>query len=314
MCWARWTAPTASGSSNALRGDGEPAVRVERLRQAINRLLDDGTPFEHPPGLAQRTVAFVARNRRRSRSLPDYVPVRVPFRWADFAVAASIFIAGVLTLLPAIQRSRERMNQAGCLFNLQQLGNSFGQYASLQPVHAVSAVRRGPMPRRGRSRRSCTTRACSTTPSSWIAPATAPARTRARGARGLRPDRAHPRKTIRRDTSTCSRWDYAYNVGYRHASGAPGAARVRAFLADPRDGRPAQPRELPHDQGRQQSESRGPGAERPLRRRQRPDGSAPATSAPTTPTSSSTTITSPAGRPCAGTRCWCRAKTPFRGW
>ena len=86
----------------------------------------------------------------------------MPFRWADFAVAASIFIAGVLTLLPAIQRSRERMNQAGCVFNLQQLGNSLAQYASLQPVLAVSAVApirhprgdvRGDAARRGRAQR-----------------------------------------------------------------------------------------------------------------------------------------------------------------
>jgi len=118
----------------SLRDDGEQAARVERLRQAIYRLLDDGTPFEHPPDLAQRTVTFVARNRRRSRAISDYVPMRVPFRWADFAVAAGIFVAGVLTLLPAVQRSRERMNQAGCVFNLQQLGNSFGQYASINQL------------------------------------------------------------------------------------------------------------------------------------------------------------------------------------
>jgi prepilin-type processing-associated H-X9-DG protein len=117
----------------ALRDDGEQTARVEHLRQAIYRLLDDGTSFEHPPDLSHRTVAFVARNRRRP-SLAEYVPIRVPFRWADFAVAASIFIAGVLTLLPAIQRSRERMNQAGCVFNLQQLGNSFGQYASINQL------------------------------------------------------------------------------------------------------------------------------------------------------------------------------------
>ena len=150
MSWARWTAPTASGSSDALRDDGEQAARVERLRRAIYRLLDDGTPFEHPPDLAQRTVAFVARNRRRTRSLIEYVPIRVPFRWADFAVAASIFVAGVLTLLPAIQRSRERMNQAGCVFNLQQLGNSLGQYASLQPFLPYPPSSRAE-PRPGRS-------------------------------------------------------------------------------------------------------------------------------------------------------------------
>jgi prepilin-type processing-associated H-X9-DG protein len=130
----------------SLRGGGEPSVQIERLRQAINRLLDDGTPFEHPPGLAERTVAFVARNRRRSLSLLDYAPVRVPFRWADFAVAASIFIAGVLTLLPAIQRSRERMNQAGCLFNLQQLGNSLGQYESVNSILPYPKTNRATAP------------------------------------------------------------------------------------------------------------------------------------------------------------------------
>lgn len=118
----------------ALRDDGEPSARIEKLRRSLYRLLDDGTPFEHPPGLAERTVAFVARNRRRVRVFSDYVPVRVPFRWADLAVAAGIFVAGVLTLLPAVQRSRERMNQAGCVFNLQRLGNSLGQYATINQL------------------------------------------------------------------------------------------------------------------------------------------------------------------------------------
>src|SRR5262245_24795141 len=75
----------------ALRDDREAAVQVQRLRQAIFRLLDDGTPFEHPPNLARRTITFVARNRRRSLTRLESMPIRVPFRWADFAVAAGIF-------------------------------------------------------------------------------------------------------------------------------------------------------------------------------------------------------------------------------
>ena len=71
-------------------------------------------------------------------TLLEQFSTRVPFRWADIAVAAGIFIAGTLTLLPAIHRSRERMNQAGCVFNLQQLGNSLGQYAVAASVLAVS--------------------------------------------------------------------------------------------------------------------------------------------------------------------------------
>jgi hypothetical protein len=116
----------------ALHGDKDQLIRFEKLRLAVDRLVDDGGWFEHPPDLAARTVAFVARNRRRQPNLLEQVAIRVPFRWADFAVAASIFVAGVLTLLPAIQRSRERMNQAGCVFNLQQLGNSLAQYVTLQ--------------------------------------------------------------------------------------------------------------------------------------------------------------------------------------
>ena len=58
-----------------------------------------------PPDLASRTLAFVSEKRRR-RSILDFVPVTVPFRWADAAVAACILLAGLLTLLPAIQPPR----------------------------------------------------------------------------------------------------------------------------------------------------------------------------------------------------------------
>jgi len=113
--------------------DPQQTARLENLRRAVHRLVDDGAEFEHPPELARRTLEFVAANRRRPMSLLEQVATRVPFRWADFAVAAAILIAGTLTLLPAIHRSRERMNQAGCVFNLQQLGNSLGQYTSSHP-------------------------------------------------------------------------------------------------------------------------------------------------------------------------------------
>ncbi len=98
----------------ALRLDKDQVVRFEKLRVAIDQLVDDGSWFEHPPDLAARTVSFVARNRRRPLTLIEQVSTRLPFRWADFAVAASIFVAGVLTLLPAIQRLA-RANEPGRL-------------------------------------------------------------------------------------------------------------------------------------------------------------------------------------------------------
>jgi prepilin-type processing-associated H-X9-DG protein len=216
--------PERERLEQSLRDDGESAARVERLRQAIHRLLDDGTPFEHPPGLARRTIAFIARNRRRPRTLLEYVPIRVPFRWADFAVAAGIFVAGVLTLLPAIQRSRDRMNQAGCVFNLQQMGNSLAQYASLHPAL--------PYPPAHRSDAHAGTFAAILhdagvlndprildCPCNGACPHVGKELVSFDQVEQIR--RTDPARYQR---MLC--WDYAYNVGYRHASGRPGPLEV----------------------------------------------------------------------------------------
>jgi len=208
----------------ALRGDPEQAARLERLKRAVDRLLDDGFWFEHPPDLAARTVAFVARNRRRPLSLRDHVSLRVPFRWADFAVAASIFIAGILTLLPAIQRSRERMDQAGCVFNLQQLGNSLAQYASLHPFL--------PYPPTDRSDAHAGTFAVMLHDAGVLNDMTlldCPCNGRCPY---IKKELASFEQVdrIRRGNPDLYRrmlcWDYAYNVGYRHASGQAGPLEV----------------------------------------------------------------------------------------
>src|SRR5262249_7135562 len=90
-----------------LAADPRQAQTFERLSRALGRLLEDDRSIEAPPDLATRTLAFVSENRRRRRSILDFVPVTVPFRWADAAVAACILVAGMLTLLPAIHRSRD---------------------------------------------------------------------------------------------------------------------------------------------------------------------------------------------------------------
>ncbi|GAC1465372.1 MAG: hypothetical protein NVSMB9_04900 [Isosphaeraceae bacterium] len=113
-----------------LPDDPEAAEIVVRLRRVIHQLLNDGDTILTPPGLASRTVAYVNDTSRRKRSILDFVPVSVPFRPADIAVAASIFLAGLLTLLPAVERSRGRVDQAGCGYNLQQLGRALWQYGS----------------------------------------------------------------------------------------------------------------------------------------------------------------------------------------
>jgi hypothetical protein len=112
-----------------IANDPALAGKLDRLDRNIGRLLDDGDTFEPPLDLAERTLAFVASARPR-RTILDFVPVAVPFRWADVAVAAGIFIAGMVTLLPAVHRSKIQTDQAVCSFNLGQLGQSLATYST----------------------------------------------------------------------------------------------------------------------------------------------------------------------------------------
>jgi hypothetical protein len=207
-----------------LLSDPDQMARVERLRSSIHLLLDDGSPFDEPADLARRTIVFVARNRSRPRTFLEQMPMRVPFRWADFAVAASIFIAGVLTLIPAIQRSRERMNQAGCVFNLQQLGNSLGQYASLHPFLPYPPAHRSDT-HAGMFAVMLHDAGVLNNLSLLDCPCNGPCQ---HGMKELASFEQvdHIRRTEPERYQRMLGWDYAYNVGYRHASGHAGPLEV----------------------------------------------------------------------------------------
>jgi hypothetical protein len=109
------------------------AMQRTNLRLSLERLLDDGEEdLEPPPGLLEgaldRVAALKSNNRRR---VLEYAPSPSRLRWSDFAVAASILVAGLLTLVPALQRSRMQMAQVGCLGNLQQIGQALNSYWSV---------------------------------------------------------------------------------------------------------------------------------------------------------------------------------------
>ena len=129
-------------ADRALADDPSLALGVDRLGLALHRLLDDGGSHEPPAGLASRTVAFVA-DRTSRRAILDFVPARVPFRWADVGVAAAVLVAGLLTLVPAVNASRNQAAQAGCAFNLQRLGVSLANYAS-RHNHYPDVCTKGP--------------------------------------------------------------------------------------------------------------------------------------------------------------------------
>ena len=119
----------------------ELSLQADRLMSRLSLLLDDGDDIEPPAGLASRTASFVAQRAAR-RHILDFVPARVPFRWADVAVAAGILLAGLLTLLPAMNATRAKVNQMACSYNLQQLGASLANYA-LRHNHYPDVISNG---------------------------------------------------------------------------------------------------------------------------------------------------------------------------
>ena len=217
----------------ALEDDPELAAKAERLGRAIQLLVDDGDSHDPPRALASRTLRLVAqaRSRRQGRSLFEFVPRRAAFHWADFAVAASIFIAGMLTLVPAIQRSRDRMNQAGCVFNLQQLGKSLAQYVSLHPYYPYPPSRL-PGAHTGTFAAFLHDAGMLTDLSVLDCPFNGPCPNRAADL----PSFEELERIRRTDPSRYRRmlcWDYAYNVGHTHGSGGPGPLESRLPMAIP---------------------------------------------------------------------------------
>lgn len=121
--------PRRMAFERALSRDSALADQVSRLGAGVSRLVDDGDEIEPPLGLAGRTIALVQQRKQRPQFL-DFAPTRVPFRWTDVAVAATVLLAGLLTLVGPVISSRANMHQASCADNLRKLGVGLVRYAS----------------------------------------------------------------------------------------------------------------------------------------------------------------------------------------
>ncbi len=132
----------------------ERLVDEPQLRDELHSVREQLKPlqaaarceFEPPAGLAARTCRFVAeRAAAESRPLPDTVipaseipasDIAVPgdggIRWVDVVMAASIFLAAGLLIIPALQNSRFNARLAACQNNLRQLGLALTQYSESQ--------------------------------------------------------------------------------------------------------------------------------------------------------------------------------------
>jgi prepilin-type processing-associated H-X9-DG protein len=119
--------------------EADPALshRLARLSASLTTLLDDDDrAYEPPPNLARRTLAFVeAESRARRPPVLEFHPGRMRFRREDLAIAATIFLASLLALAPAVLRGRERWGRAACQSNLQRVGMRLHQYAAINHAY-----------------------------------------------------------------------------------------------------------------------------------------------------------------------------------
>ncbi len=65
----------------------------------------------------------------------ELAPAPRRFGFGDFAMAATIFLASLLALAPAVLRGKERWGRAACLNNLQKVGVRLHQYAALNHAY-----------------------------------------------------------------------------------------------------------------------------------------------------------------------------------
>ena len=201
--------------------DPEAARTLDRLRRRLDLLLDDGLDDLEPPrGLASRTLARVAAAPPR-RNLLEFAPVRVPFRWTDVAVAAGIFAAGVLTLLPAFQRGKAQVEQAACTYNLQQLGYALRLYSNAHGAYPYVKAD-DPSPRAGAFAVLLHDVGLLDKPEDLDCPAN--------GTRRMPAALPHYRDLCRAESQAAGcppclhHIDYAYSLGYEHGPGRPGPA------------------------------------------------------------------------------------------
>jgi len=127
---------------------------------------DDASLESPPPGLASRACEFVddAKQDVVPRGLPSSVtasnvtpakvtPAKVAaamsqdagsggrrVRWADAVVVASVALAAVALLFPAIWSSRQQAQVTACQNNLRQIGVALAEYAGRSPDGRIPAV------------------------------------------------------------------------------------------------------------------------------------------------------------------------------
>jgi len=114
------------------RLNADPALRhdLQLIARSLEPLSWDKQSYEPPAALAHRTCEFVA-TQSRVMMAPAPVANSSQWRFADVAIAASLFLAATMLFFPALNQSRFAARVLSCQNNLREIGTALTNYADL---------------------------------------------------------------------------------------------------------------------------------------------------------------------------------------
>jgi hypothetical protein len=134
---------TGNGEAAGANGGGEDAERRARVQGWLNVLGSSEVPAVSP-GLLERTLGAVERERMKLRSAASMTPLPASHamdksvggggvrRWSQWRDVAAMFIAATLlvsVLVPAVGQARQSYRRTLCATDLAVVGKGFAQYA-----------------------------------------------------------------------------------------------------------------------------------------------------------------------------------------
>jgi hypothetical protein len=136
----------------------DPALKEElrQVRRQLELLNDTGLDYQPPPGLAVRTLQFIAQHelsvagtessavnraelehvgkrKQRVEAVRDSLTTAThSWRFVDIAVALAVCLAGVGLVFPLLNSSRSNARVTACANNLRDVGLALTQYSEHQ--------------------------------------------------------------------------------------------------------------------------------------------------------------------------------------
>lgn len=139
----------------SLRQDPSLREELRRVGRRLNALRDGASDCQPPPGLAERTLQFIAeheesaagrdsslerseiepsgkRKWRGAATREPLAPTTQPWRLVDIAVALAVCLAGAGLIFPLLNVSRSNARVAACANNLREIGLAATAYSEHQ--------------------------------------------------------------------------------------------------------------------------------------------------------------------------------------